>query len=212
MKTGIVIIIMLIISWTVHAEESKQQEIVKTIKKVVEAEEKKEAKEKEKAQKRKIVWAERKKAETEKPSPKKEKEKEKSVPVKTIVKNEKVRFQAEGENVEELVEMIRKQVEVNVVMDRNAIKKGVEDGVVRTTITLKVDNMTFESALNWICRLAGLAWTIQDEAIFISTPDKVHTKKRKLRIYDIRDLSMPVQDFPGPEIELAPDGGGVQFN
>lgn len=116
----------------------------------------------------------------------------------------KVMFASEGIDVSMMVRNICRSAGLNIVIDRSAIAKGVEAGTVRTTVTLKVDNMKLRSALNWICRLAGLAWTLQDEAIFISTPDRIKRSDKKMRIYDIRDLTMQVQDFPGPNIELVP--------
>jgi hypothetical protein len=72
--------------------------------------------------------------------------------------------------------------------------------------------MTFKSALNWICRLTGLAWTIKDEAIFISTPENISHGRRRLRIYDIRDLEIQPRDFPGPNIELVPGEADISVN
>jgi len=120
-----------------------------------------------------------------------------------------VSFDAEEEDVEQLIHTIRKAAGVNVVADKAAIDRGVKEGRVRKTITLRVDNMTLESALNWICRLSGLAWTIQDEAVFITTPDRIARKAEKMKIYDIRDIVLHVPDFPGPSIELNPGGGVV---
>ncbi|MFH1708107.1 MAG: hypothetical protein ABIF71_09335 [Planctomycetota bacterium] len=114
----------------------------------------------------------------------------------------RVSFQGDGQDIESLVDLVRRTAGVNVVMDTPAIELAVAAGTARRTITLKVDNMTLKSALNWICRLSGLAWTLQDEAIFITTPDRIKTGEAQLRVYDIRDLAAQPQDFPGPHIEL----------
>jgi hypothetical protein len=123
----------------------------------------------------------------------------------------KVRFplKADQQDIDNLVETIRKRSGLNIVTDVNAIREGVRNGTVRTRITLKVDNMTFENALNWITRLAGLKWTIEDEAIFITTPDRLKKKTKKMRIYDIRDMMVPIQDFPAPKIAFGKDGDGL---
>jgi len=125
--------------------------------------------------------------------------------------SKKVAFNADGDDIEQLVETIRNAAKVNIVMDQKAIAGGVKRGTVRTSITLKVDNMTLESALNWICRLSGLAWSLEDEAIFITTPDRITKQNHKLKIYDIRDLSRKIPDFPGPNIELAPGESDINI-
>ena len=131
--------------------------------------------------------------------------------VKEKTSSRKVAFNAEEDDIERLVETIRNAAKVNIVMDQKAIADGVKRGTVRTAITLKVDNMTLQSALNWICRLSGLAWTLEDEAIFITTPDRIVAQNQKLKIYDIRDLSIKIQDFPGPSIELAPGDSDINI-
>lgn len=113
----------------------------------------------------------------------------------------RVGLKADKTNIKKMINTIRKRIDASVVVDTNAIRNGIRTGRVRPTVTLKVDNMTLENALNWICRLSGLAWTIKDEAIFITTPDRLdRADENKLKIYDIRDLKNPIPDFPGPEI------------
>ena len=132
---------------------------------------------------------------------------------KQAVKTEKkgysknVALNADEDSIDDLIDTIRRAAGVNIVTDSKAIAEGVRNGTVKTTITLRVDNMKLESALNWICRLSGLAWSLQDEAIFITTPDRIVSKTRKLKIYDIRDISMKVQDFPGPDLGLDAGSG-----
>jgi len=118
-------------------------------------------------------------------------------------------FQSDSQNVEEMIETIRKRMGVSFVVDSKAISRGIRAGTVRSSITLKVDNMTFENALNWICRLAGLVWTMKDEAIFITTPERLdRADENQLKIYDIRDLKAPVPDFPAPGVAFGKDGDG----
>ncbi|MFH1707637.1 MAG: hypothetical protein ABIF71_06950 [Planctomycetota bacterium] len=103
-------------------------------------------------------------------------------------------------NLAGLVDHMRKASGINVVMDNAAIRAGIRSGAVRTTITLKVDGMTVKNALNWICRLSGLTWTLKDEAVFITTPDRIDATEPNLRVYDIRDQLAPIPDFPAPHV------------
>ncbi len=103
------------------------------------------------------------------------------------------------EDIETLIDNIRRAAGVNMVMDSRAIAQGIANGTVRATVTLKVENMALKNALNWITRLSGLVWTLKDEAIFITTPDRAINSDHKLRIYDIRDQMAPIPDFPAPD-------------
>ena len=215
-KTAFILIFMLFAANVAICGETKdpdrEKEIVSVLEKLVKAEQKR------------IEALKKKNQEVKAPSADKTSEKDKDVKnketfpgakepdeVKGKVDNQRVAFNAEEDDIERLVETIRNAAKVNIVMDQNAIADGVKRGTVRTSITLRVDNMTLQSALNWICRLAGLAWTLEDEAIFITTPDRIVTKNQKLKIYDIRDLSIKIQDFPGPSIELAPGDADINI-
>ncbi|MDP6503283.1 MAG: hypothetical protein QF886_06690, partial [Planctomycetota bacterium] len=60
-------------------------------------------------------------------------------------------------------------------------------------VTLKVSDMKLLSALEWILRLVNLTYTFRDEAIFISTPERIQSlpsvrnKQIVFRVYDLRE-------------------------
>ncbi|MDZ7815077.1 MAG: hypothetical protein U5N86_03450 [Planctomycetota bacterium] len=78
-------------------------------------------------------------------------------------------------------------------------------------INLTLTNMTFKTALEWVLRIAGLSWTLQDEAIFIATPDRIQGNK-VMQIYDVRDLLGDVTHFPGPDMTITESEGFGDFN
>jgi type II secretory pathway component GspD/PulD (secretin) len=73
-------------------------------------------------------------------------------------------------------------------------------------ITLSLTNMTFKTAIEWVLRLSGLGWTLDQEAIWIATPDKIQGDKI-MQIYDVRDLLGDVTYFNAPDMTLNPTEG-----
>ena len=90
---------------------------------------------------------------------------------------------------------------ITIILDPKAV-----DQVGDAPINLKVSDMPLGTALGWICRLAGLDYELRDGAIFVSTPERLSQKESRLRIYDVRDLVLKLQDFPGPSLSLTEDG------
>ena len=65
-------------------------------------------------------------------------------------------------------------------------------------LTLKVQHMSVDHVLHWVCELAHCHWTAQHGAIFLS--EKPAEGARRMVLYDVADLLSPVRDFPGPEL------------
>ncbi|MBI3832270.1 MAG: tetratricopeptide repeat protein [Planctomycetes bacterium] len=79
------------------------------------------------------------------------------------------------------------------------------EGAYKTPITLRVADMDMETALKWMLRLSDLDYEIKDHGIFITKKANLADSVR-LEIYDVRDLTTNVPDFPGPKFpELSPD-------
>jgi general secretion pathway protein D len=77
------------------------------------------------------------------------------------------------------------------------------------------EGMSLESALNYLTKAVGLAWTLRDETIMITTEDGLKEKAGLLQ-YDVRDLIGEVQDYVGPTISIGGAGGtsnpGISFD
>ena len=90
---------------------------------------------------------------------------------------------------------------VNMVLDPGAVEG--DD----TPITLKVEDMRLAAALDWILRLVDLKYALRDEALFVSSPDRLEDKT-VLRFYDVRDLLAQIPDFAGTDVPTIGEGGG----
>ncbi|MBM4046693.1 MAG: hypothetical protein FJ279_16415 [Planctomycetes bacterium] len=105
----------------------------------------------------------------------------------------------------DVIAFIQNMSNLNIVLDQNV---GDAKSV---TITFKATNMELKNALEWILKTARLKYTMRNEALFIS--DEAGLKgEQEMRVYDIRDLLVAIEDFPGEELNLGAggtSGGGL---
>jgi len=113
----------------------------------------------------------------------------------------KVSFEFVQTPLSEAIAFLQTLTNVNMILDPRA----VEGNDMR--IDLRVTNMSLNLALDWILRLAELNYALRDSAVFISTRDNLRGDVL-LRIYDVRDLTDDLPDYPGPEFQL--EVGGVE--
>lgn len=94
------------------------------------------------------------------------------------------------------------------------VSKKVEETLVEgeDTITLKVEKITLERALKFICEYKNLAYLVEDGIVKVITPEELQEVKT-VQLYYIQDLTHPLLSFPGPEINLATGeaGWGEEF-
>lgn len=114
--------------------------------------------------------------------------------------NKKIAFDFVETPLADVVTFISSLVDVTIVLDHEALKDE------NKTVTLKVSDMRLEAALNWVLRLVGLKYTLKDEAIFVSKPERIYDKP-VMRMYDVTDLTIDIKNFQGRQQALASDGG-----
>jgi len=101
----------------------------------------------------------------------------------------------------DVVAFLQNLTGVNMVLDPAAIQG---DDV---PVTLKVNDMRLGAALDWILRLANLQYTLRDEAVFVSSGDRIK-EAESLRIYEVRDLLAQIPDYSGSGLPSIGEGGG----
>jgi len=119
----------------------------------------------------------------------------------------KVTFDFLETPLEHVVQFLAKVTGITIVLDPAALVDATGTPVPKN-VTLRVDDMRFEAAINWILRLTDLKMSLKDEAIFIGKDIDTETT---LKIYDVRDLTIQPQDMPGPNIELMSGEGDIQI-
>lgn len=116
----------------------------------------------------------------------------------------KVTFEFVETPLSEALQFLQTLTETTIILDPSAFD---DDGGDSTPITLNVTKMPLRVALKWILRLADLDFALKNEAVFISTPQKL-AGEVELKIYDVRDLTHQITNFPGPDLILTTTAGG----
>ena len=80
----------------------------------------------------------------------------------------KVSFEFVDTPVNEAMVFLQTLTKTTFIIDPHALK-----GREGTAVSLRVSNMRLDLALKWILRLAGLRHTLKDQAVWISTPDRI---------------------------------------
>ncbi|GEM_PF-5650446 len=73
-------------------------------------------------------------------------------------------------------------------------------------LTLTVANLELDKVLKLMLAPLGLDWVVRDEALLVLPRDRssdIRTRTR-VEIFDVRDTTLRVQDFPGPEEDDGP--------
>jgi len=108
----------------------------------------------------------------------------------------KVSFEFVDTPLEEAVNFLNAMSKVNIIIDPRVL---ADAG--KVPVTLKVADMDMETALKWILRMADLDYDIKNQAVFITKKGGQETNI-ELQIYDVRDMTYTINDFPGPHVEL----------
>jgi len=114
--------------------------------------------------------------------------------------NKKISFDFVETPLQDVIAFVSSLTDVTIVLDAEAIRDEAP------TVTLRVTDMRLEAALNWVLKLVNLKYTLKDEAVFVSKPDRIHDKPI-LRMYDVTDLTVDIKNFQGRQQALASDGG-----
>ncbi len=88
--------------------------------------------------------------------------------------------------LDKVIDEFGRNLGINVRLDNNSLKDAAIDPTA-TPITLRLQNVSGESALRALLRQYNLDWMISDEALVIVTKDKANTCC-VTRIYPVRDL------------------------
>ena len=110
----------------------------------------------------------------------------------------KISFDFVETPLQDVISFMSSLVGVTIVLDTEALGDAVPN------VTLRVNDMRFESALGWICKLVGLHYGLRDEAVYIS--NRLH-QKPELRMYDISDITINITHFKGRQAALSTGGG-----
>lgn len=103
---------------------------------------------------------------------------------------------------EECIRDLRSRTNMSIIISRQ-----VDEGIKEEPINLSLNNITALNALNILVDYVYLEWCTRHGVIWISTPEDCMRRETILRIYDVRDITMVIQNFPGTRIRLRGNHG-----
>jgi hypothetical protein len=103
------------------------------------------------------------------------------------------------------VQFVRQVSGINVVIDRRVAEQRALD---ETRITLEVNDVSLRTVLAFMCEFADLAARWRHSVLMLTSPELARGAP-VARLYDVRDLTFTMKDFPGPEIRLSTSDSGA---
>lgn len=82
------------------------------------------------------------------------------------------------------------------------------DDVGEEEITLTLRGLTVRNALEVVLEFVELTFTFRYGMVFITTPETAYAGDTIMRIYDVRDITAKIKNFPGARIRLRSDESG----
>src|SRR5688572_22219161 len=107
--------------------------------------------------------------------------------------------------LEEVIAYFQEYSTLNFHLDADARGKDGEDA---SRVTIKLKGVTMKTALKLILSPRDLGAVYRDGVILIQPKSKLGSLT-STRVYDVRDLTIRLQDFAGPRVELTVPGGGA---
>ncbi|HPY74187.1 MAG: hypothetical protein KBC30_06365 [Planctomycetes bacterium] len=102
----------------------------------------------------------------------------------------------------EVVDYLRNTTGINIIIDPEVFKEYPEEDSLKVDLTL--NKAKISSILNLILSLKDLAYRITNGVLVISTKKRI-VDKPVLRLYNVRDLTGKLKDFPGLNMSLSTD-------
>lgn len=103
------------------------------------------------------------------------------------------------------VQFVKQVSGINVVVDPRVAEARPLD---ETRITLEVTDVSLRTVLAFICEFADLAARWRHSVLMLTSPE--HARGTPVaKLYDVRDLTFQMKDFPGPEIKLVASDSGA---
>ncbi len=106
-----------------------------------------------------------------------------------------VSFVFNDQPVREAVEYLGTVGNVNVVLDASKLPDPAQ------TITLKLTNVSLETAIRLLTEQLTLKYTVRDGVVYVSDAEGVKLEAETV-VYEVRDLLASLPEFTGPSFEL----------
>ncbi len=94
---------------------------------------------------------------------------------------------------------------VNIVMDGKAMEGKSDQDLMLPALQLSTP-VPVREILSIVTQQRGLGWKVSNGVVLVTTPEEVRGKPL-LDLYDVKDITTGVRDFPADDINLQPSGG-----
>lgn len=120
--------------------------------------------------------------------------------------NEEISMDFTETPLHEVIDFIRSRTQINIVIDPSVYKNQDPEEL---KIDITVTDIKLSSVLNIILDMRNLAYRMQSGTLII-TPRNALREAPVLRLYNVKDLTGKLNDFPGPELSLeTPEAEGA---
>lgn len=106
-------------------------------------------------------------------------------------------------SLSEAVRFIGEVADFNVIVGPELQRDQGEEGLPK--ITLKLRNATLKQVADLVARFTNTKMAYSGGILSFTTPEAARGKP-VLRIYSIGDITAPIRNFPGPDMNLRPSG------
>jgi len=113
---------------------------------------------------------------------------------------------AENTPITDLLAWLTNITGVNIVLDGKA-REGKSDADLAVQTYNLTQPLTVAEILNLLTQPKGLGWKVQSGVVLVTTQERVRGKP-VLDLYDVKDVTAGILDFPADDINLQPSGGG----
>ena len=113
---------------------------------------------------------------------------------------------AENTPITDLLTWLTNLTGVNIVLDGKA-REGKSDADLAVQTYNLTQPLSVSEILNILTQTKGLGWKVQNGVVLVTTQERVRGKP-VLDLYDVKDVTAGIVDFPSEDINLQPSGGG----
>ena len=122
--------------------------------------------------------------------------------IQNKLRNIRITLDFQDAPLEAVVDYIREISNMNIFVDSK-----VRD--MEVVISLKVSDIALSSVFRLMLEPHECGVTYQDGLLKVMTKEDIHDHNVQLRLFDVRDILYPIQDFPGVDLVLSGEGLGV---
>lgn len=116
----------------------------------------------------------------------------------------KISLDFKDTNLAEVIDFLHEVTDINFVLSKE-VREKADGGDLK--VDVKLSDMQLKAALKLMLEMHDLTVVYKNGVLVVETKEE-RGKEVEMKIYDVKDLMMKIEDFPAPTIELATSEGG----